>query len=84
MMFAMAKSKKWIDQQGIKNDLKKFFEQKSHDISNFGNKVNQTFEAFVFAATVAWFKEQGWKVKIHHPAKHDVRKGMKLKFSTRG
>lgn len=75
---------KWIDQAGIKNDLAKFFEQKSNDISNFGGTVNQTFEAFVFAATVAWFKEQGWKVTIHHPAKHDAKLGMKLKFSTRG
>ena len=43
----MAKREKrneWIDQQGIKDALSKFFVANDSDMNTFGSTVNQTFD----------------------------------------
>lgn len=82
----------WIDQEAIKNALGTFFDDNSGDMNVFGRTVNQTFEAFVFAAVIAWYRDKGWDVKFHHPRRTAVGGGhgggvpsrIQLKFSTRG
>lgn len=81
---------KWIDQLKIKQSLAVFFDQNGSNLNVFGTTVNQTFEAFVFAATIAWYQEDGWSVEFRHPKSYDERgqlremKQIRLKFSTRG
>jgi len=76
----------WIDQTALRVKLGKFFNQEKVSLAQFGSTVNQTFEAFVFAAVVAWYKKQGWRVSMIHPKKDDESrdKTLRLKFSTRG
>lgn len=65
--------------------MSKFFDQNRGNLNLFGRTVNQTFEAFVFAATSAWYREQGWDVEFVHPRSKDgLVKPLRLKFSTRG
>lgn len=86
----MAKREKrneWIDQQGIKDALSRFFVANDSDMNTFGSTVNQTFEAFVFSATIAWFRQTGWTAEFRHPGRTDTvkqNKELRLKFSTRG
>ncbi len=43
--------------------------------------MNQTFEAFVFASVVSWYRKHRWRVRLIHPGQS---KTVKLKFNTRG
>ena len=54
-------------------------------MSRFGNTVNQTFEAFVVAQMIAWFKARPeWTVEIINPLNASAEPEFRLKFSTRG
>ena len=79
----------WIDQKGIQESLAEFFDVNRKEVSLFGNTVNQTFEAFVFASVISWYKTRGWKINFVNP--HEEIQGdgsrkqtVRLKFSTRG
>jgi len=77
----------WFDQAQMKKRLVGFFDKERAKTTTFGNTVNQTFEAFVFAALVAWYRKQGWFVKFKHPNKKQSTESpnrLFLKFSTRG
>ncbi|PQO39311.1 hypothetical protein C5Y96_05510 [Blastopirellula marina] len=80
----------WIDQEKIRESLSEFFDDNRGDLETFGRTVNQTFEAFVFAAVTAWYRERDWKIEFRHPrqnsSKLDKKKslGVRLKFSTKG
>lgn len=75
----------WVDQKVLKERLAVFFGQSKKEVALFGQTVNQTFEAFVFAATVAWYNDRKWTVRFIHPPKLGaVPATPKLKFSTRG
>lgn len=75
----------WIDLQQLKSTLAGFFNEQQKSISTFGNTVNQTFEAFVFASALGWYRSRGWTVTIENPVDVDTTKRVfKLKFSTRG
>lgn len=75
-------SKIWIDKTAISLQLSSFFEENKSEINEFGTTVNQTFEAFVFAAVVKWYSNNGWTVTFKHPKESNGF--VKLKFSTRG
>jgi hypothetical protein len=75
----------WIDLPTLKNSLSDYFQQNRQSLSTFGNTVNQTFEAFVFAAVIGWYRKRGWNIRIENPV--DAQTGnsvFRLKFSTRG
>ena len=72
----------WIDRDLVGQQLSNFFDKNKQDLSHFGNTVNQTFEAFVFATVVKWYANNGWKVEFKHPKSNKNR--VSLKFSTRG
>ncbi len=59
-----------------------FFEYKQKDLTTFGNTVNQTFEAFVFASIINWYQENGWRIRFEHPKNYGGK--VRLKYSTRG
>jgi hypothetical protein len=72
-----------FDQAINKDALLKFFSKERATLSDFGIRVNQTFEAFVFASTIKWYKENGWNIGLVNPI-IDHRERFRLKFSTRG
>jgi hypothetical protein len=72
-----------FDQAKAKKELMQFFQNEKANLNSFGNKVNQTFEAYTFTKTVKWFKNKGWTVQIVNPKKNG-KKVFNLKFSTRG
>lgn len=75
----------WVDQEALRDRLSQFFNQNRDNLGLFGRTVNQTFEAFVFAATAAWYREHGWGVEFVNPSSNDGQvKPLRLKFSTRG
>jgi hypothetical protein len=74
----------WVDQEALKLRLSNFFAQNRDSLSSFGSTVNQTFEAFVFAAVVAWYRQKGWKATFVHPEGGEGQNTFRLKFSTRG
>src|ERR1051326_1368385 len=75
----------WVDQDALRDRLSKFFDQNQDDLGLFGRTVNQTFEAFVFAATAAWYREKKWDIDfVNPPSKDGTTKAIRLKFSTRG
>jgi hypothetical protein len=75
----------WIDQEALKKELNAFFDKRSWDLRRFGQTVNQTFEAFVFASVIAWYQARGWNVALVHPRDEQTKKQvLKLKFNTRG
>lgn len=74
----------WVNQELLKSRLSEFFAQNRDSLSAFGSTVNQTFEAFVFAAVVAWYRQHGWKVVFIHPKGEKEPATLRLKFSTRG
>lgn len=76
----------WIDTEKLRNDLTRFFGANRKSLSIFGSTVNQTFEAFVFASVISWYKERGWAVSFANPAATDAHRKptLRLKFSTRG
>jgi hypothetical protein len=74
----------WIDQEALKLRLADFFTLNKASLSTFGNTVNQTFEVFVFAAVISWYRQRGWKVNFVHPNGKKNHEALRLKFSTRG
>lgn len=78
--------KDWIDTSKLRDDLNSFFGEKRGELSKFGSTVNQTFEAFVYASVVTWYKERGWTLKIVNPGQtaDGTKPTLRLKFSTRG
>ena len=72
-----------FDQKNATAKLRVFFEKEKPRLNSFGNTVNQTFEAYTFAATINWYKNNGWSVQIVNP-KVKRKERFKLKFSTRG
>lgn len=75
----------WIDVGALTPALNTFFAENRSEISRFGNTVNQTFEAFVVAQMVAWFRARPeWTVEIINPENASARPEFRLKFSTRG
>lgn len=73
----------YFDQENAKQELQNFFKSEKANISSFGNTVNQTFEAAVFAETLKWYKINGWHVDIQNPTING-KPAFKLKFNTRG
>jgi hypothetical protein len=71
----------WVDQDKVRTSLASFFRAERQRVIAFGQTVNQTFEAFVFASVVNWYKEHGWQVELIHPTGEN---SVKLKFNTRG
>jgi len=51
----------------LRTRLLQFFKDNETDARDFGNTVNQVFEAFVFASTAAWYGERGWDTEFVHP-----------------
>jgi hypothetical protein len=74
----------WVDQEALKVRLNEFFDKNRDSLSAFGSTVNQTFEAFVFAAVIAWYRQHGWEVSFVHPKGEKEQRALRLKFSTRG
>lgn len=76
----------YINIEELKGTLAKFFVEEKEDLGSFGSTVNQTFEAFVFASTIAWYRKKGWHVRLNHPkdSKGRSRNVCHLKFSTNG
>ena len=75
----------WVEVGELKRRLEKFFRTSTKELNRFGSTVNQTFEAFVFAQVVAWFKARPeWTVALVNPKGHDGKEVFRLKFSTRG
>lgn len=76
----------WIDIVSLRKDLTSFFSSSRKDLSLFGSTVNQTFEAFVFASVIGWYKERGWRVDLANPGRAvpGGKQTLRLKFSTRG
>lgn len=72
-----------FNQEVAKKNLHNFFKNEKAKLNSFGNAVNQTFEAFVFAKVIEHYKTEGYNVKIINP-KVDGKLVFKLKFSTRG
>jgi hypothetical protein len=72
----------WIDKSAVEKQLQAFFSSNRSGLSKFGNTVNQTFEAFVFASVVKWYADNGWTVEFKHPKQ--AQSAVRLKFSTRG
>ncbi len=72
-----------FNQEEAKGKLKIFFQDEKAKLDSFGSKVNQTFEAYTFASTIKWYKNNEWKVKINNP-KVRGKEIFRLKFSTRG
>jgi hypothetical protein len=75
----------WIEVAELKKRLTTFFDQQKPELSKFGSKVNQTFEAFVIAQVIGWYRSQTWLVEIKNPIDERTKKEVfRLKFSTRG
>jgi hypothetical protein len=73
-----------FDQELAKKDLNEFFSTNGALVNSFGSTVNQTFEAFVFASCIKWYKNKGWKVDIINPKEGRYKNKFQLKFNTRG
>jgi len=75
----------WIDVSALRTRLSGFFADQKTQIGTFGSRVNQVFEAFVFAQVVAWYKDAKWSVAIVNPSDDSGKSvPLRLKFSTRG
>jgi hypothetical protein len=79
-------NKQWtFDQAATKAGLQGFFSQQRTDLQAFGSTVNQTFEAFVFASVIEWYKKRCWDISIVNPIDRQTKAPrFRLKFSTRG
>jgi hypothetical protein len=73
-----------FDQAKEKENLNTFFRRNNPLLTSFGSTVNQTFEAYVFANCIKWYKENGWNIKIINPKKGRYKDKFQLKFNTRG
>ena len=73
-----------FDQELTIKELNKFFVKNGASLRSFGSTVNQTFEAYVFASCIKWYKKNGWKVDIIHPKYGKNKNNFQLKYNTRG
>ncbi|WCL50682.1 hypothetical protein [Leptospira sp. GIMC2001] len=73
-----------FDQNEIKKKLTSYFRNNKANINKFGNRVNQTFEAYVFADTISRYRKNNWNIEIINPTQKKGIKIFKLKFSTNG
>ncbi|MCW7471746.1 hypothetical protein [Leptospira kanakyensis] len=73
-----------FDQSKIKTDLTNYFTKENARLRDFGNSVNQTFEAYVFTGVIKWYKSRKWKVIIVNPTSGQFKNQFRLKFTTRG
>jgi hypothetical protein len=73
-----------FDQELAKKDLNEYFSKNEAKVTSFGSTINQTFEAFVFASCIKWYKRNGWKVDIINPKEGRYKNKFQLKFNTRG
>jgi len=73
-----------FDQELAKNELNDFFLKNGALLTSFGSTVNQTFEAFVFASCIKWYKNNDWIVNIINPKDGRYKNKFQLKFNTRG
>lgn len=73
-----------FDQELATKDMNNFFSSNGANLKSFGSTVNQTFEAYVFASCIKWYKKNGWKVYIINPKAGSYKGEFKLKFNTRG
>jgi hypothetical protein len=73
-----------FDQEASKKDLNNFFSNHGSLLTSFGSTVNQTFEAYVFASCIKWYKNNGWTVSIINPIYGKYKEKFQLKFNTRG
>lgn len=80
----MENSKYYFNQKETKELLSRFFKQEKASINSFGRSVNQTFEAYVLASVIEWYRRSGWVIKFEMPRNSNGRQYFKLKFSTRG
>jgi hypothetical protein len=93
----MTASATWVDVSKLRSQLDTFFGHKKRDINRFGSTVNQTFEAFVLAQVVEWYRSQpNYTVHVVGPKRRKSRTQrsrqsaqpgpptFRLKFSTRG
>ncbi len=71
----------WVDLDRLKDDLLTFLSVERRNVMSFGTTVNQTFEAYVFASTVKWYRQRKYDVTLNNPAGGNL---VRLKFSTRG
>jgi hypothetical protein len=72
-----------FDQAETQRRLSAFFDQNRQSLSRFGATVNQTFEAFVFASAIQWYRDRGWDVRLANPKQGDASDKIRLKFPTR-
>lgn len=79
----MSKKKYDFNQSEAQQQLNNFFKGNRSKLNSFGKTVNQTFEAYVFAEVIKWYKSRGWSVKIINP-KIGEKEYFYLKFNTRG
>jgi hypothetical protein len=73
-----------FDQEETQRQLADFFNQNRQSLTRFGTTVNQTFEAFVFASVIQWYRGDGWTVELINPNRSHSEAPLRLKFSTRG
>jgi hypothetical protein len=73
-----------FNQKDAQVELNNFFSSNGSLLTSFGNTVNQTFEAFVFASCIKWYKNRSWDVKIINPEQGRYKNKFQLKFNTRG
>ncbi len=78
-----SKTKRWLDKKATEVLLVGFFKEQSAEIREFGQTVNQAFEAFVFSSVVRWYIQNGWKTELINPPGSGTEL-VKLKFNTRG
>jgi len=80
----MKSKKHYFNQKKTQAELNKFFTKEKSSINSFGRRVNQTFEAYVLASVIKWYRQKGWMVKYMHPNDVMGKQYFNLKFSTRG
>ena len=73
-----------FNQEIAKKNLNDFFVKNGSLLTSFGRTVNQTFEAYVFASCMKWYRNNGWTVSIINPKSGRHRDKFQLKFNTRG
>lgn len=76
------RQERWVDTDASAKLLTGFFRTHGVDIKDFGQTVNQTFEAFVFSSVIRWYIRHDWSVSIINPA--NAPDLVRLKFNTRG
>lgn len=73
----------FFDQKKAQSDLLNFFKKEKVNVNSFGSKVNQTFEAEVFAKVIKKYRSGGWTVTLVNPIIYG-KPEFRLKFNTRG